>query len=152
MKIKFLLLIALIPAIAFAQVYKKHTLQKDHLSIQISEGVLNIVPLSDKAIRVQWEKDNMKEEREFVLINKLPIPAFKFLETGSKLKLSTDAVTVLFDKQTGAIDYSDKAGKIFLREKAGSRKLTPATIGGQSCFVAEQSFDSPTDEYLFGLG
>ena len=110
------------------------------------------MPLSDKAIRVQWEKGGMKEEREFVLINKFPVPAFKFSETGSKLKLSTNTIAVSFDKQTGAIDYSDNTGKIFLSEKAGSRKLTPDTIGGQSCFVAEQSFDSPTDEYLFGLG
>ena len=126
-------------------------MQKDRLSIQLSEGVLNIIPLSDKAIRVQWEK-GMKEEREFVLINKLPVPAFKISETGTKLKLSTNAITVSFDKQTGAIDYSDNTGKIFLSEKAGSRKLKPDTVGGQNCFVAEQSFDSPSDEYLFGLG
>lgn len=94
----------------------------------------------------------MKEEREFILINQLPVPAFKVSETGSKLKLSTNAVTVSFDKQTGAIDYSDNTGKIFLSEKSGSRKLKPDTVGGQNCFVAEQSFDSPAGEYLFGLG
>jgi len=150
MKLRILLLIGLIPTLAFAQVYKKHSLQKDRLSIQLSEGVLNIVPLSDKAIRVEWEK-GMKEEREFVLINKLPVPAFKFSETTTKLKISTNTITVLFDKQTGAINYSDNAGKIFLGEKAG-RKLKPDTVGGQNCFIAEQSFDSPSDEYLFGLG
>jgi alpha-D-xyloside xylohydrolase len=151
MKLRILLLISLVPALTFAQSYKKHSLQKDRLSIQLSEGVLNIIPLSAKAIRVQWEK-GMKEQREFVFINKLRVPAFKVSEAGSKLKLSTAAITVSFDKQTGAIDYSDNTGKIFLSEKAGSRKLTPDTIGGQNCFVAEQSFDSPEDEYLFGLG
>jgi alpha-D-xyloside xylohydrolase len=60
MKLKLVFFITLIPALAFAQVYKKHNLVKDHLSIQLSEGVLNITPLSDKAIRVQWEK-GMKE-------------------------------------------------------------------------------------------
>ena len=94
----------------------------------------------------------MKEESEFVLINKLPVPVFKVSETGTKLKLSTNTITVSFDKQTGAIDYSDNTGKVFLSEKAGSRKLKPDTVGGQNCFIAEQSFDSPADEYLFGLG
>lgn len=150
MKLKFLFLITLIPAIAFAQVYKKNSLEKDRLSIQLNEGTLYIIPISDKAIRVQWEK-GMKEEREFVFINKLPTPTFKFSETSSKLKLSTNSITVLFDKQTGVIDYTDNTGKIFLSEKAG-RKLKPDTVGGQNCFVAEQSFDSPSDEYLFGLG
>src|SRR5687768_17418016 len=151
MKGKLLFLITIIPAMTFAQTYKKHTAQKDRLSIQLSDGVMNIIPLTDKAIRVQWEK-GMREERQFVLINKLPVPAFKISESGSKLKLSTNAITVSFDKQTGAIDYSDPYGKIFLSEKAGSRKLKPDTVGGQKCFVAEQNIDSPADEYLFGLG
>jgi alpha-D-xyloside xylohydrolase len=151
MKLKILLFVSLTPLFAFTQLYKKHSVQKDRLSIQLSEGVMNIIPLSAKAIRVQWEK-GMKEELEFVLVNKLPVPAFKVTEVGSKLKLSTDGVTVSFDKQTGVIDYLDPAGKIFLSEKAGSRKLKPDTVGGQNCYVAEQNFDSPADEYLFGLG
>jgi alpha-D-xyloside xylohydrolase len=44
---------------------------------------MNIIPLSDKAIKVQWEK-GMKEEREFVLVNTFPVPAFKVSEVGSK--------------------------------------------------------------------
>ena len=134
MKPGILLLIGLIPVLSFAQTYKKHSVHKDRLSIQLSEGVLNIIPLSDKAIRVQWEKDTMKEEREFILINKLSIPAFRFTEAGSKLKLSTNTITVSFDKQTSAIDYTDNSGKIFLSEKAGSRKLRPDTVGGENCF------------------
>lgn len=151
MKPRLLFLITLIPALTFAQAYKKHNLQKDRLSIQLSEGVLNITPLSDKAIRVQWEK-GMKEERELVFVNKLSVPAFQFSETSSKLKLSTKAITVSFDKKTGAIDYSDASGKVFLSEKAGSRKLKPDSVVGQRCFVAEQSFNSPAHESLFGLG
>jgi alpha-D-xyloside xylohydrolase len=151
MKIRALFLVVLVPVFIWGQAYKKHSLQKDHLSIQLSEGTLNITPLSDKAIRVQWDK-GMKEEREFVLINKLPVPLFRFSETPSKLKLSTNLISLLFDKQTGAIDYSDNTGKIFLSEKAGTRKLKPDTVAGQNCYVAEQSFDSPANEFLFGLG
>src|SRR5688572_17419343 len=39
MKLKFLFLIILIPALAFGQTYKKHTVQKDRLTIQLSDGV-----------------------------------------------------------------------------------------------------------------
>jgi alpha-D-xyloside xylohydrolase len=151
MKLNIFLSIFLIPSLAFSQVYKKHNVQKDRLSIQLSEGVLNIIPLSDKAIRVQWEK-GMKEEREFVLVNKLLVPAFKVSETPSKLALSTNFMKVVFDKQTGAIDYNDNTGKRFLGEIPGTRKLTPSSVMGERCFVAEQTFDSPPGEYLFGLG
>jgi alpha-D-xyloside xylohydrolase len=151
MKLNILFWIVLLPSVAFSQVYKTHRVQKDRLVIQLSEGVLNIVPLSEKAIRIVWEK-GMREEREFIFIKKLTTPAFKISEVGTKLKLTTNTITVSFDKQTGAIDYSDKTGKVLLSEKPGSRKLKPDTIAGQNCFVAEQSFDSPADEYLFGLG
>src|SRR5689334_15489683 len=137
MKAIFLLLIILSPVMVFAQLYKKHRLQEDRLSIELAEGVLDIIPLSDKAIRVQWEKNGIKEQREFVLVNKLPIPRFTFIETPSQLKLATRSVTVLFDKKSGAIDFSDNTGKLFLSEKTGSRKLVPDTIGGQPCFIAE---------------
>src|SRR4051812_48631550 len=113
MKVKILLLLALIPVIMAGQTYQKHELLKDRLSIYLSEGVFNIIPLSDKAIRIQWDK-GLKEDRELVFINKLPVPAFKVSETSSKLKLSTAAVTAIFDKQTGAVDYSDNTGKVFL--------------------------------------
>src|SRR5436189_2870500 len=108
----FVFLIGLLPLVAFAQVYKKYTLQKDRLSIQLSEGVINIIPLADKAIRVQWEKDLPKEEREFVLIDIPAVPVFKFSETAQQLKLSTVAVTVSFNKQTAVIDFAGKTGKV----------------------------------------
>ena len=147
-----LILVALIPAALFGQTYKKHTLQKDRLSIQLSEGTLNVIPLTDKAIRVQWEKATPGEKQEFVLINKQPVPSFKVTETASKLNLATAAVIVSFDKQKGTIDYADRTGKVFLSETAGSRKLTPGTTMGEQSYVAEQGFKSPADEYLFGLG
>lgn len=146
------LLFGLAQVVTFGQVVKKHTLLKDRLVLQLSAGVLNIIPLTDKAIRVQWEKDTIKETRELIFINKQPVPAINFAETASTLKLSTKAVTVLVDKQNGDIRFSDPSGKVFLSEKPGSRKLAPAAVMGQPCFVAAQSFASPPDEYLFGLG
>ncbi len=142
----------LVPLIAFAQEYKKHTVQKDKLSIQLSEGVLNIIPINDKVIRVQWQKDLPKEERELILINKQVVPVFNFSETVKLLILSTKSISVIFNKQTTSIEFTDNKGKVFLSEKVGSRKLIADTVGGQSCYIAEQSFNSQADEYLFGLG
>lgn len=152
MKKFLLLLIGSFPLVAFAQVYKKYSLQKDRLNIQLSEGVLNIIPINDKTIRIQWAKELPAEEKEFILINKQPTPAFKLSETANQLRLSTAAVIVSFNKQTAVIDFADKNGKIFLSEKAGTRKLTATKVGGQPCYIAEQSFHSPADECLFGLG
>jgi len=135
-----------------AQKYKGHTLTKDQLSIDLSEGILHIIPLTEKSIRIQYQIENAKEAQEFVVINTPKVPAFVLKETESTLKLSTKAIIVTFDKKTGVITYSNKSGKIFLSEKANTRRLKPGTIMGEPCFEAEQGFESPDDEYLFGLG
>jgi len=152
MRIFIFLLVFLFPPVLFGQTYKKYTLGTDRLSIGLSEGVLNLIPLTDKAIRVQWEKDEMKESQELVLIHKQASPKFKLSETSTQLKLSTSAITVLFNKKTTALDFLDRTGKVFLSEKAGSRKLNSDAVLGEPCFIAEQSFLSPEGESLFGLG
>ncbi|HMI63216.1 MAG TPA: hypothetical protein VK518_20005 [Puia sp.] len=147
-----ILILALLPLFGVAQEYKSYSVRKDRLVILLSGGELDIVPLTAKAVRVIWSREKAKPDSELILINKPPAPAFHCSERASALLLSTGAVTVSFDKATGAIDYQDVSGRVFLREKAGSRKLRPDSVMGEPCFVAEQSFESPGDEYLFGLG
>jgi alpha-D-xyloside xylohydrolase len=59
---------------------------------------------------------------------------------------------VVVDKKTGKLSFTDPSGKIFLSEQLESRKILPDTVMGEKCFFVEQSFDSPSDEYIFGLG
>lgn len=146
-----LIVICCLPLFLPAQSYQSHVMQKGKLSIQLSEGVLSVIPLTDKAIRVQWHKD-LREEREFILIHTPAVAAARFSETPKTLKLSTNAISVIFNKKNGALSFTDKTGKVFLSEKEGSRLLKPNTVEGQACYIAAQSFNSPADESLFGLG
>lgn len=150
-RFKLVLLLVILPAVLTAQEYKSHRILQDRLSIQLSEGMLNIIPLTEKSVRIQWEKE-LKEERQFVLVNQMPVPAFKVSASADAIQLSTNGISLSYNKQTGAIVYRDNNGKIFLQEKAGSRKLIADTIGGENCYLAEQGFDSPEGEYLFGTG
>lgn len=152
MRLVFFVCLFIAPFVASSQLYQGHDAQRDQLSIRLTEGVLNLRPLTDKAIRIQWEKNGLKEAQQFVLTGQTKAPVFKIADEGAKLRLSTKSVSVYFDKKTGVIEYKDASGKTFLREKQGGRKLQNDTVSGQSCFVAEQKFESPTDEYLFGLG
>ncbi len=153
MKLKLVLAAALFPLFTQAQVYQSHLAQKDNLTIQTADGALSLRPLSDFAVRVQLlKKGAVAESQELVLVNKVAVPAFKVTATAAKLTLSTRAITVNFDKKTGVLSYADAAGKVFLVEKAGSRKLTEGKVAGETCFEAEQTFVSPENEYLFGLG
>ncbi len=89
------------------------------------------------------EKDSLREERELVFIDPQPVPAFRFTETTTMLTVTTKGMKALIDKQTGAITFTDHTGKVFLREKPGSRKLLPSQVMGQPCFVAEQKVSIP---------
>ncbi|WP_342648183.1 TIM-barrel domain-containing protein [Mucilaginibacter sp. CSA2-8R] len=137
---------------AFGQLYKSHFIKPDKVAIDFSEGVLDIIPVSEKAVRIQYHQGALKETQELVLINKIQIPKFKVVATPSTIKLSTRSLLVTFSKLTGAISFADASGKIFLQEKLGSRKLTPGSTQGEKCFTAEQSFTSAPDETLLGLG
>jgi alpha-D-xyloside xylohydrolase len=148
----FILLIVLIPVLSFGQAYKKYKLQKDRLSIDLAEGRLDITPLSPKAIRISWQKDLKPEQREFIFIQQRSKPSFKFAETSSSLQLSTSWITVSFSKSTGALTYRNHKGQTFLSETPGGRRLTSSTTMGTPSYVAEQSFTSPGDDHLFGLG
>lgn len=145
-------LIVLIPSLGFGQAYKSHLLKADRLSIDLSEGVLDIIPLSEKVVRIQWTKEGLREEREFIFISKPSGLKFRYTESPSELRVNMRELSVVFTKKTANLDFIDKDGKVFLSERAGSRKLTAATVSGEACYVAEQQFDSPEDEHLLGLG
>ncbi|RYG46564.1 MAG: DUF4968 domain-containing protein, partial [Chitinophagaceae bacterium] len=132
------------------QVYKGHQVHKDRLSVRLEDGLFTVSPLTDKTIRIQWEKE-LKEEQQFVIMPLAISALFKVIDGKDELRLSTASVDLFFNKQTGAIEYKDRSGKTILKESPG-RRLQVDTVMGQQCYVAEQSFDSPEDEFLFGLG
>ena len=152
LKKTFILLIMLIPVFAAGQAYRRYQLQKNQLSIFLDEGRLDIIPLNEKAIRVKWQKALAPEQREFVFTQQYTTPPFKFSELPATLQISTGVITVQFDKATGALTYRNHKGEVFLSEAQQSRKLTSSTTMGAPSYIAEQSFISPSNEHLFGLG
>ena len=76
-RLLYILFLSLLATSISAQQYKKHTLTKEGLSIDLSEGVLKIIPLTNQSVRVQYEIGNAKETQQFVLINKPKTPIYK---------------------------------------------------------------------------
>ena len=79
--------------------------------------------------------------------------SFKAAEATGAVTLTTSKLKVAVDKTTGAITFSDASGKLLLAEPAdGGKTMTPATVNGESSFQPEQTFTSPADEFIYGLG
>lgn len=146
------LIICLFPALCMGQCVKSYKQTQEGVSVTTTDGILGIYPMTDNAVRVKCFKGIEPVIPEMIFTGDFSQPEFKVAGTASKLVIKAKKITVTLDKQTGNITFSDNTGKVFLSEKAGSRKLTTGTVKGEPCYEVEQSFDSPAGEYIFGLG
>jgi alpha-D-xyloside xylohydrolase len=152
MKLKLLLAISLFPLLCQAQVVKSFKQLPDRVNVTLADGTLSISPLADNTVRIKFYKVSEGNLPELIFTSGAKTPEFKVADSPSKLEIKAPKITVSLDKQTGKLSYADNAGKVFLSEKAGARKLTSDSIQGEPCVAVEQSFESPADEYIFGLG
>jgi alpha-D-xyloside xylohydrolase len=129
-----------------------YVVKQDRITIPLSEGTLNIIPLTENAIRIQINSEDIYEEEELILVNKLPIPDFKVIENAQDIQLKTSRITVVFNKQSNTLTYKDDNGDAFLSEKAVSRKVMLDSVQSYPCLNVEQSFNTSDNESLFGLG
>ena len=152
MKLRFFLIISLFPLLCQGQVVKSFKQLPDRVNITLSDGTLSISPLTENAVRIKFYEGTEESLPELVFTSGVATPEFQVFDSPSKLEIKTKKITVSLDRQTGKLSYADNNGKVFLSEKEGARKLSPDSIQGEPCFEAEQSFESPSDEYIFGLG
>jgi len=152
MKLKLLLIICFSPFLCLGQVVKSFKQLPDRVNVTMSDGTLSISPLADNAVRIKFYKGAEETLPELVFTSGGATPAFQVIDSPSRIEIKAYKIIVLLDKLTGKLSYTDNASKVFLSEKAGARKLTPDFIQGEACFAAEQSFESPADESIFGLG
>ncbi|MBX3007089.1 MAG: DUF5110 domain-containing protein [Melioribacteraceae bacterium] len=152
MKLIYLLIIGMLPVICHAQVVKDYKKYDDKIMITLSEGTLDIIPLTENSVRIKFYKDVEPKLPELIFKTSMAIPIFKVTDTSSKIEIKGNKIDVIIDKQTGSLSFVDNRGEMFLNEKLSSRKLVGDSINGEPCFIAEQSFESPNDEFIFGLG
>ena len=152
MKIKYLFLTCLFPLLINGQVVKNYEQSANGVDITLKDGILNISPIAENAVRIKFYKTAEAKVPELIFTSTEKTPKLKVTESSSKLELKGEKIIVYVDKQTSGLSFADDMGKIFLTEKAGSRKLVPDSVMDEPCFMTEQSFESPKDEYIFGLG
>jgi alpha-D-xyloside xylohydrolase len=152
MKLKYLLLVSLFPFFASGQAVKSFKQAKEGIILNLPDGTLCINPIADNAVRVKFIQGTEPEIQELIFTSEQNTPEFKVADSPAKLDVKVKNITVSVNKQDGSLSFADKSGRVFLNEKAGSRKLTPTTVMDEPCFVAEQVFESPADEAIFGLG
>ena len=145
-------MIILFPAFCAGQVARGYEQLADKVNLALPEGRLSISPLTDNAVRIQFLKDADVPMPELVLTSGVRTPGFVVSDVPPRFEVRIRNMVVAFDKQDGTLSFESTSGEVFLSEKAGTRKLVRDSVMGTPCFLAEQTFESPAGEYLFGLG
>lgn len=115
-------------------------------------GQLQLLPLSDNAVRVIYGETKHHQRPEWVLVTPTKVPTFKVSQKRNKATLRMKAMSVEVDLTTGDLRFIDREGRSMLSEQPGSRVYKPINLQGAPCAFVEQGFVSPSDEHLFGLG
>jgi alpha-D-xyloside xylohydrolase len=152
LNLRYFFLLTLFPAFCHGQIVKGFEQFSDRISITLKEGTLCIIPLSENSVRIKFLRETEGNLPELVLTSSVSRPEFQVSDSPSELEIKVKKMVVMLNKQTGNLSFADHSGKVFLSEKATTRKLIPDSIMGEPCYLANQSFESPDDEYLFGLG
>ena len=127
----------------------------DGVSLTMTPGKMKLTVCSDSIVRVMYSPTaTLPAGQDFVVTNhSWPRTSFKVAEANGKLTLTTRKLKVAVDKATGAVAFYDASGKLLLSEPAdGGKAMTPATVNGESSYQPEQTFTSPADEFIYGLG
>ena len=122
------------------------------VEINTDACVLAIRPINPSAMRIRCAKQTASESPSIVLLKQSSVPLFKVSENAATVVVATSQMQAVFDRQSGALHFTDHSGKTFLSEIAGTRRLAQATVQGEPTFSVEQDFISPPDEHLFGSG
>ncbi|WP_258098929.1 TIM-barrel domain-containing protein [Marinoscillum pacificum] len=126
----------------------------------VDNGVELVLP-NQQAVRVTFVEDDIVKveasaDAEFdageSLIDAYKVEKvdFSVSESVQGVELKSAALTVLIDATSGQISYKDADGNAIISED--KRSFSPITVEGKSGFTMRQSFDSPDDEAIYGLG
>ena len=152
MKLKYLLLAFLFTLLCEGQDVKSYQQLGNELKVTVTDGTLIVSLVADNAVRIKYYKGIEATLPELIFTSAENTSNTKVKDSPSKIEFMGNKIIVDVDKQTGKLSFFDDAGKLFLSEKEGTRKLIPDSVRGESCFVAKQSFESSNNEYIFGLG
>ena len=129
--------------------------QADGVLLHMRPGVLRIQVCTNRILRVTYSPaDALPATLQGFAVTHAwtPVP-FELKENTANVTISTGKVTVQVDRATGQVQFLDAAGAALLQEVAGGgKRMTPAAVNGEKSFRPEQSFLSPDDEVLYGLG
>src|SRR6267154_160526 len=130
------------------------TKQADGIRASFRSGaVLNLQICSDSIIHVAYSPTGHFPERHDDVVTKTSWPPAAFLETPEqqKVTISTSALKIVIESDTGAITFSSASGQQLFRD--AKRIMTPETVNGEKTYRGETVVEMyGSHEAFYGLG
>ena len=125
----------------------------DGAQFTIDGGMLRIQFWSDEIVRVTYATAAKLPATQSLSVVASPA-AVRLTRQQNDLAFTLAAphLKVRIDKQTGTVSFLDAADHLLLREAAQGRKIEPATQSGVTRTSCAQSFETASDEGIYGLG
>ena len=94
------------------------------IRINVNNGTLQLVPLSNSAIRVRYTKANIQlYPEEIVYTENTSIPKYKVKEDEKSISLRMNGITAIFNKENETISFLNDEGRLILEEQTKGRYL-----------------------------
>ncbi len=117
-------------------------------------GTLCVSVLSERALRVRFvpvgHEGAMPESR--ILLGNRPQVAASIQTANGVTRLELAHIVCEIDEASGRLRFLGADGALLLAETEKGRSLSPDRLGDEPIHIAEQAFDSPPDERLYGTG
>lgn len=111
------------------------------------KDTVGVIPLADNAVRIIKKTDNLYNIPDMVYVSGKPVH-YKLSRKSGKNVISLKALKVEISQD--GIRFFSPDGDLLLSENGYS--IVPSRIQNERTFISKQSFYSPSDEHLYGLG
>ena len=130
------------------------------VTVQVKSGAENapelvrLEVLGDKIIHVSaTPESSFKDPESLIIVPGQTEVKYDVHENGDTTIVETSAIKAYVLSSTGEVWFTDKAGKMLLREQVGGGKsFQPIEVEGTHGYSFRQVFESPEDEAFYGLG
>jgi alpha-D-xyloside xylohydrolase len=121
------------------------------VSVPVNGGLVRLDVCQSDVMRVRYANGDQLPAQTSLVINRAwPEPEFCVEESEGRVVLTTWRMKASIELESGLVSYLGLDDELVLSEDA--KVLTSAELDGEATHRVETSFDSPTDEGLFGLG
>jgi alpha-D-xyloside xylohydrolase len=127
---------------------------KDGVLLKTTLGVMKLRVVNEKVVQVIASPQNViKNTPNLSEAENLPVyTSFKVSDDSNDVILETNQVTARVSKNSPRIRFFNHLGKLILAESENGRLIKGNFQPLDSAYTVQQTFDSPDDEAIYGLG